>query len=151
MNHKLIALLVLALTLSSCDNIKNSTKKTINKGGEVVGNTTTQFFEGVTEGVDRALECELQLSPQLQSFGIKTGKFVVDNSKNGGKNNLLTLYIIFEDDFKKTLSVKAFDKKDLEIGRTSLEVSGKAGEAGYFDFEFDKRTYIEVRSKISIE
>jgi len=63
----------------------------------------------------------------------------------------LTLYLIFDKDFKAPLTVKAFDKSGLEIGRSKIEIENKAGEAGYFDFVFDKRTYIEVRSKILIE
>jgi len=39
----------------------------------------------------------------------------------------------------------------LEIGRTKIDIEGKADEAGYFDFIFDKRSDIEVKSKIVLE
>jgi hypothetical protein len=66
-------------------------------------------------------------------------------------NNLLTLYLIFEKDLKTTLTAKVFDKNGLEEGRAKIEISGNAGEASYYDFSFDKRTYIEVKSKIILE
>ena len=135
----------------SCNRVKEKTKDTINKGGETIGKTATEFFEGVSEGVDKTLQCEISVSKNLIDNGLKTGAFSIENDTAGGKNNLLTLYLIFDNNFKSPLTVKAFDKNNLEIGRTKLEVEGKAGEAGYYDFVFDKRTYIEAKSKIKIE
>ena len=48
-------------------------------------------------------------------------------------------------------TAKVFDKSDLEIRRSKIDVEGKADEAGYFDFVFDKRSYIEAKSKIVLE
>jgi len=38
-----------------------------------------------------------------------------------------------------------------EAGRAKIDIAGKADEAGYFDFIFDKRTNIEAKSKIILE
>jgi hypothetical protein len=147
----LITLLALsALFTISCNKVKETAKETVNKGGEAVGQTATEFFEGVSEGVESTLQCELSLSQDLQNKGLKTGKFSVTND-TAGNNNKLTLYLIFDKDFKAPITAKAFDKNGLEIGRSKLAVEGKAGDAGYYDFMFDKRTYIEVKSKITIE
>ena len=108
-------------------------------------------INSILKGVDKTLECEIVLSEKLQNRGIKTGTFSVDNDDLGGKNNKLTLYIIFEKDFDETIFAKAYDKKGLETGRTKIKVSGKASEAAYFDFTFDKRTYIGVRNKITLD
>lgn len=148
---KLLTILTLAITIISCDRVKEKTKETINKGGEAVGKTATEFIEGVSEGVDRTLQCEITLSKTLQDKGLETGKFSIKNDTTGGQNNLLTLYIIFDQDFKNDISVKAFDKNGMEIGRTKMQIEGKAGDAKYYDFIFDKRTYIEAKSKITIE
>ena len=94
--------------------------------------------------------CEISLSESLTDKGLSTGKFTIENA-DGGRNNQLTIYLIFDRDFKSSVTAKAFDKNGLEIGRTKIEVEGKADEAGYFDFIFDKRSYIEVKSKISLE
>ncbi|MCL2154254.1 MAG: hypothetical protein FWH53_01180 [Leptospirales bacterium] len=61
------------------------------------------------------------------------------------------IYLIFDKDFKSSVTAKVFDKSGLEIGRAKINVKGKAEEAGYFDFIFDKRSYIEVKSKIVLE
>ncbi len=149
---KTITLLILLTILTiSCNRAKEKTKEAINKGGETVGKTATEFFEGVSEGVDKTLQCDISLSQNLQNKGLKTGKFSIENDTTGAVNNLLTLYLIFDKDFNDTLTVKAFDKNELEIGRTRLEVESKAGDASYYDFVFDRRTYIEVKSKILIE
>ena len=150
MKNKLGIIVLLSLMIISCNRIKEGAKHTVNKGGEAVGETATEFFEGVSEGVDKTLECEITLSPALVKRGLSLGKTSIEDSP-GGKNNQLILYIIFDHNFNDTLMARVYDKKGLEIGRTRLAVSGKANDAGYFDFIFDKRTYIEVRSKIVIE
>ena len=39
--------------LASCGDVKEKAKDTINKTGEVVGETATELVEGVTEGVEK--------------------------------------------------------------------------------------------------
>lgn len=151
MKHSICLIAVIALPLVSCNNMANKTKETINKGGETVGKTATEFFEGVSEGVDQTLQNEVSLSDQLKTIGLSTGKYSISSDKQGGVGNVFTIYIIFEQDFNKEILVKAYDKNDLEIGRSRVEVIGKAGDAGYFDFVFDKRTRIISRSKLTLE
>ncbi len=148
--QKNILLFGIVLLFASCDKVKETTKETINKSGEVVGKASTEFIEGVSEGVERTLDCSIVVSENLQKKGIATGKFSINNSTEG-ENNLLSLYIIFNQDFKGDIWVKIFDKKGLEAGRTHLLISAKANEAKYFDFNFDKRTQIETKSQISLE
>ncbi|MFZ4400009.1 MAG: hypothetical protein ACOYO1_08255 [Bacteroidales bacterium] len=148
---KIFVLILIISSVLACDRVKDKTKEVINKGGETVGKGATEFIEGVSEGVDKTLKCEIILSERLKTKGLQTGKFSINNDSTSGKNNLLTLYLIFEKNFKETISIKAFDKNGLEIGRVKKAVFGKAGEAKYIDFCFDKRTYIEVKSKINIE
>lgn len=148
---QLILITLLSIFAISCDTVKRKTKQAINKGGETVGKTATEFIEGVTEGVDLTLQCELLLSQDLMDQGLKTGKFSIDDGIEGGNENKLILYLIFDKDFNDTMMARVFDKNGLEIGRTKLKVEGQAGDAGYYDFVFDKRTYIEVKSKITIE
>jgi hypothetical protein len=149
MRHIIPILAVLILAVS-CSRIKERAKETINKSGETVGKTATEFFEGFSEGIDKTLQCEISLSQSLLDKGLKTGKFAVENAGEG-INNQLTVYLIFDKDFKSPVTAKAFDKNGLEIGRTQIDMEKKAGEAGYFDFVFDKRSRIEVKSKIILE
>jgi hypothetical protein len=150
MKQKIITLLLL-IAVVSCNRVKNEAKEGINKGGETVGKTATEFFEGVSEGIDKTLQCQIILSQAIQNNGIKIGKFSINNLPEGGTNNLLTLYLIFDKDFKSSITAKAYDKNGLEVGRAKLSIENKAGNAGYYDFAFDKRTHIEVKSKIVLE
>jgi len=146
----IISILAVLVLIVSCGRIKEKAKETINKSGETVGKTATEFFEGFSEGIDKTLQCEVSLSQSLMDKGLKTGKFAIENAE-GGSNNQLTIYLIFDKDFKSFVTAKAFDKTGLEIGRTKIDIEGKANEAGYFDFIFDKRSQIEVKSKIVLE
>jgi len=143
-------LLLAFVLLASCGRIKEKARETINKSGETVGKTATEFFEGVSEGIDKTLQCEISLSNSLIDKGLKTGKFAINNAE-GGQNNQLTIYLIFGKDFKMPVTAMAFDKHGLEVGRSKIDIEGKTDETGYFDFTFDKRTYIEVKSKIILE
>ena len=116
--NKLIFVSIIFL-LVSCNRIANKTKESINKSGEVVGETATEFFEGITEGVDKTLECEILLSEQLKNKGLKTGAYNID-AQLINNNNKLTLYLIFNQNFSKELVAKAYNKNGLEIGRANL-------------------------------
>jgi len=151
MKQLLVIAISIILLSASCSRIKEKTKSVINKSGETVGKSATEFFEGVSEGVEKTLECDIRLSKELIESGVSTGKYTIMNDTNSVNRNLLTIYLIFEKDFKQKVTVKALDKAGLEIGRTSAQVSMKSGQTAYFDFIFDKRTDIEVRSIIEIE
>ena len=139
------------LMLFSCERVKNKTQETINAGGEAVGQSATEFVEGVSEGIDKTLEAKVKLSPNLINKGLSTGKFEITDNPLGGNDNLLTLYLIFDKDFDGILRVKVFDKNGLETGRAKLEVKGIKGDANYSDFTFGNRVEIEARSLIVVE
>ncbi|WP_225035780.1 hypothetical protein [Winogradskyella sp. SM1960] len=147
--HQLVTLIIL-LSFLSCNRLANKTKEGINRGGEVVGESATEFFEGVSEGVDKTLECKIILSEDLQQHGLKTGVYDIGSSSSSN-NNKLILYVIFDADFNRTVIAKAYNKAGLEIGRAKTTISGKKGDADYYDFLFDERTDIGFRNKITIE
>ncbi len=142
--------LVIVFFISGCNNAKEKAKDAISKAGETVGQSTTEFAKGVTEGVDKSLGWEIQLSPTLVAKGIKTGKFKIASSSEAS-DNILSLYLIFTTDFKQDISIKIIDSKGLEYGRIKQGVKAKAGEAKFVDFIFDKHTDIESKSKFIIE
>lgn len=149
MKHYFVIITGVLFVSLSCTRIKSTAKETLNKGGEVVGKSATEFVEGVSEGVERTLDCLIVVSEELINKGISTGKYFITN--DSGVDNKLTLYVISDKDFKGRLFAKVYDKSGFECGRRYVDVSFNAGEAKYVDFIFDKRTSIEVRSKITIE
>lgn len=151
MKRSIYIIVISLFTVYSCQRVTEKGKDAINAGGEAVGKSATEFIEGVSEGIDKTLERRIELSKKLQEKGLNTGKYSIENNPLGGNDNLLTLYIIFNQDFKEILYVKVYDKNGLETGRAKLEVEGKKGEADYFDFTFGERVEIEHRSLIVVE
>ncbi|SFQ50952.1 hypothetical protein [Flavobacterium akiainvivens] len=144
---------VIALVLS-CNDMKQKTKDTLNKGGEAVGEIATEVGEGISEGIDRTLESKVVLSNELIEKGLKVGKFQIESdSVNNPKanNNKLTIYIATEKAFVGVVTVKVSDKKGTEFGRKQLQISSMADDAAYYDVVFDPRTNIETRSTIEIQ
>lgn len=146
-------LLILFLSICffiSCDRIKQKSKDAIHKTGETVGKGTSEFLDGVSKGVDQTFNCTIELSKLLGGKGLQFGKFKIENGKDE-TDNLLSVYLIFNNDIKDSVSAKVFDSNGNEYGRTGLVIEGKKGEAKYYDFIFDKRTDIERKSKFVIE
>ena len=82
-------------------------------------------------------------------LGIQLWKWRVLYDSNG-TDNVLTVYIIFNEDINDTLTVRAFDG-DLEMGRAHAAVVGKRKDAVFVDFYFDKRTNIDSKNRLTLE
>lgn len=149
MRRILLAVAILASTVA-CHRVKDGAKEAIQKTGETVGKAGTELSNGISEGMKKALESEVVLSDDLKKNGIGTGKLDFTSEKDA-TDNILMMYLIYNNDFNGTIRVKAFDEKGLEYGRASAMVKGKKGEAGYVDFVFDKRVNLEAKSKFIIE
>ena len=80
---------------------------------------------------------------------MQLGKFKIINPE-ALSSELLTAYLIFDQDFRQNVTVKVYDQNGFEYGRTNVDIDAKQGEAKYIDFPFDKRTEIENKSKFVI-
>ena len=143
-----IALLMLSNFLFACSS--RSVKEKINKAGDVTGQALGEFTEGVSSGVEKAFDTKIEIADALKSKGIDCGKTTV-SSDSGATDNLLTVYVIFNQDFSGEITAKAFDKQQVEMGRIKLAVNGKKDESKYLEFHFDRRTNIDHDSKLTIE
>ena len=54
-------------------------------------------------------------------------------------------------DFKKSLVLKAFDSKNLEMGRSVVKIKAKANHAAFYGFALDTLTNINADSKLTLE
>lgn len=144
-----VLLLAFLISFSACGRVKSKTKEVIGKTGEAVGEGSTEFINGVSNGVDQSLECNIELSQALLAKGVKVGKFVIPDS--GSTKNTLSVFIAFEQAFNQAVTVSVFDEKGREYGRTTLDLSSEAGEGKFVDFLFDSRTDIEHRSKFVLK
>ena len=130
---KIFMLVVVATYLTSCH---GTSKK--------VGETGTEIVTSIKEGIDKNLECTIELSAALQNKGMKTGKFIINH-------NTLSVYLIFDNDFNENVMARVSDKFGKEYGRVAQNITAKKAEAKFIDFVFDKRVDIESKSKIVIE
>lgn len=146
--NKLFLGAVIGLFMHACSGPE--AKEKINRVGDVAGETVGEFVSGVSSGVSKAFDVKVTLPSGLADQGLKFGKVTV-SSDTVGTDNLLTLYVIFEKNFKGTLTAKVFDDKQLEMGRARVGLRGKAGEARFVEFHFDRRTNIDTNSKIVVE
>lgn len=121
----------------------------LEKGGEALKKTANKAADKFNDLIDRNMNCTLELSEELKSKGLSTGKFYIEEGANG-KDNKLVVYLISEKDYNGEAKVKVINKNGLELGRSTVKLNRKAGDAGYEDVVFDERTDIESRSTITI-
>lgn len=142
--------LIIVIPFFSCNWAKEKAKETVNKTGEIVAKTGSEFVNGVDKGVQKTFSNQLTLSEDLIKKGIKTGRINI-LSGDSARDNIISVYLIFENDFKQIVTVKVVDENNLEYGRTTQSVTGKKGEGKYVDFTFDKRTNIDSKGKMIFE
>lgn len=142
--------LILLLALASCNWAKEKTKSAINKTGEVVGKTGSEFTQGVVKGVEKTFQNEVIISDALKKAGIATGKIIITGT-DSTRDNIITAYIIFNENFNQPVTVKVTGEDKLEYGRVTDTVKANKGEARYVDFVFDKRTNIDSKGTLTFE
>ncbi len=145
---KWFLLLVITLPMMSCGG--NTVKDGINKAGDVAGQAAGEFVEGAAHGVEKSFELNPIIDPALQAKGVALGSYNV-SSDSVGNDNVLTLYVIFNQPFQGPLLAKVFDHKQLEMGRATSEVTATKGEAKYIDFKFDPHANIDSDTKVTLE
>jgi hypothetical protein len=143
-------LLILTFTFGSCNWAKKKTKETVNSTGEVVGKTGSEFVSGVSKGIQKTFQNDVVFSNQIKNKGLKTGKIIIHGT-DSSTDNILTAYLIFDDNFDQNITIKVISDEGQEYGRATQHITGRKGEAGYADFIFDKRTNIDGRGKLLIE
>jgi len=140
----------LALVTASCNWAEKKAKDTVNKTGEVVGKAGSEFVNGVAKGVEKTFENEVKFSDQLTKQGLEAGKIVIHSSENHS-DDIISAYLIFNDNFDREVTIKVFSPQGKEYGRVHKLVKGKKGDAAYVDFAFDNRTNIDGKGTISFE
>ena len=147
---KLILFILIGLSISSCHLIKEKGKETINGAGKVVGQGTSEFVTGVADGVDKTFKSTIVVSDSLKVKGLSTGKYSIDHEYKDTIYKVV-LYCIFAKDIDRAITVKVFDEKGTEYGRTKVHLLGKSNDAHYVDIVFDSKTKLESKSKFILE
>ena len=142
--------LLIVVACASCNWAKEKAKATVNKTGEVVARTGSEFASGVAKGVEKTFQNTVVFSDRLKNKGLKTGKIIIRGTDTS-TDNVLSTYFIFDDNFDEDVTVKVISEEGQEYGRVTQHVKGNKGNAGFTDFTFDKRTDIDGRGKLMFE
>lgn len=144
-----IIISIISISLFSCNGVKQEAKDAINKSGEIIGESSSEFIDGVSKGIDKKFKCEFELDSAKFS-GIETGKYEILESV-GADDNILSLYLIFNKSVSDSAIVKVYDQENLEYGRAKVFISGVKDDAHYIDIQFDDRVSLESISKFTFE
>lgn len=147
MKNVLILITIICLNLSCRTDSGNEKLANASKN---VGQSAAKVVSGLKTGIEKVTKINIELSENLKTRGLSLGKTKLD-SKNGGRHNMLNVYVIFDKKINKNVVVKVYNNQNEEIGRTKSLIAGDAGEAKYIDFIFDKRTNIDRDYKIIME
>ncbi len=144
-----VYLILLIAAICSCQRAKEGAKEALNTGGELAGKAASEVLEGVKTGVEETWSVNVRLSPELVSKGVSLGKVAVE-SDSLGNDNLLVVYFSNEQALRDTLSVLAFNKDSLEMGRAAVVVDAAAGAGAFYEVRFPARTDLERKSTVFI-
>lgn len=106
--------------------------------GKAGAEALTQGVGAVVKGVGKGFDASLQevKVTVAQSLGAKG----IQATRASRKESTISVYVVLEQAFAGTLTLRALDSKQLEVGRATVKVNETAGAANYFDFPFDSRT-----------
>jgi hypothetical protein len=142
-----IILFIIFFAFTACNTIEQKAKQVANKTGEVAGETASEFVEGVSDGIDKTMKCHITVDSVLSAKGISFGKHSIE-SKSTGTDNRLSIYLIFDQDFEGEIRAAAFNEDGDEIGRSKLALSSVAGEAEYYNFNFNDATNLDAKCRV---
>jgi hypothetical protein len=143
-----LTLAVMVSGLCACSG--STVKEGIQKAGDAAGQAAGEFAESAAHGIEKSFELNPILDPGLQAKGVALGSYDV-SSDSTGSDNVLTLYIIFNEAFQGGMTAKVFDHSQLEMGRCAVTVAAAKGEAKYIDFRFDPHANIDSDTKVTLE
>lgn len=135
------------LALSNCTSDQGNER--LGEASEKVGTSAATVVKKVKSGIEKVSKINLEISEALKNKGLSNGK--IDLGSQGGHHNKLSVYMIFDKNFNRTVSLKVKDSNGIEIGRTKKLIKGTAGDAQYIEFVFDKHTNIDRDHSILME
>ena len=119
------------------------------KAGRAVGETLTDFANGVGTGVDKRLEVAVELGESIERLGLE--KTVSKNTGLDNSSKGIAIYFISQRPVNAQLIAKALNTEHQEIGRSVVSVEFTADDAKYVTFDFDGQMDRQLVQKYTIE
>jgi hypothetical protein len=137
-------LLLVPLVLAGCDAKEGGGAK---KAGQAVGETLTDFAEGVGKSIDKRFEVAVELSDGLQALGVS--KTVSEQlAIHQGKPKSIAVYLLSHDAVNLRLTAKALNGEGAEVGRSVVECEFTGDDAKYVTFAFDTEMDTQLVEKL---
>jgi len=103
-------------------------------GAEAVSKGVGEVVKGVSKGFDASLQSvTVKVAAELGARGVQV-------TRANRKTQTISAYIITDQAFSGTLTLRALDDKGVEVGRAKTSYKATASDAAYADFAFDERT-----------
>jgi hypothetical protein len=147
---KIVLISAFAMAFLSCERVKDTASGAVKSGAQVVGRTASDVVNNIDKGISESSAVHIKLSDDLKKNGLTYGKSYFRKDSTGAEN-IISLYLITDQDIDRELNAKLFDKNGVEMGRAKLRVNQKKGDAAYHDFVFDPKITFEYQSKLIIE
>ena len=151
MTHTQLLGIAALLGLLGCQDDGGQGREKVQRTGKAVGRTAGDFVSGISSGVRAVSHDRVELAPALTSAGLRTGRFAVKSDDDKKTRRVLNVYLIFDQNFKQRLTVKAIDRDGNEYGRIVRQLRGNAGEARYEEFAFESPERVVGRSRFIFE
>ncbi len=138
--------------LGGCTYDEGSTgREKVQHTGQSVGRAAGDLVGGVAAGVRSVSRDKLEVAPELTAAGLRTGRYSVKSALGTGNRRTLNVYVMFDKDLKRTVTLKAIDRDGNEYGRLQRTLRGKAGEARYEEFVVQAPERVPGRSRFILE
>lgn len=137
----LLALLLAALGCSGEGKAK--------KAGQAVGETVTDFAKGVSTGIDKRLEVEVDLSTRVSGLGLS--KTIAKAAGIDSHQKGITVYLLSSKPVAGSLIAKALNAEGTEIGRSTVDIDFAEDDAQYITFPFDAQMDTQLVRRYTID
>jgi hypothetical protein len=124
--------LVVSISLLGCS---GNSKPDAAAVGKAIGQNVTEFAQGVGSGVDTQLQVAIELSPEL----IKAGLSHTIAKQKGSLDDMqkaISIYLLAAQALNCTLTAKAYNADNQEVGRATSDVQFVQDDAQYIAFTF---------------
>ena len=118
---------------------------------ESVSEGVGELFKGAKHGLDKSIvQKDIEVAEDLLPF-VTISRCEVHQNENDSIKKVILVYAVFEQDFDGKLLLKATDKNNQEIGRSSVVIAETADNSKFIEFPFDERTSFTLIKQLRLE
>ena len=141
---------LLLITLISCGQLKKTSSKTDSDTTTTAEESTSSFMDGMSEGIYDKFTCIIEHEENEKFSSVNFGEYKLASS-DSAKNNILSVYTIFNETVDTVVDVTVFDIEEKEYATTSFKMEGSLLDPKYVDIIFPKEVEISQQSTFKLK